>query len=136
MHSNWRQIQVIGDDGSCTHIYTVDETGRMVTRIPRQKRRMLQLGCPMDALDTVHRAVLPIPVFTGGGSKEQADQPLACKEENEVRDENALRSCNEEKGDVSQYASASDHEYFRVEDDIEMFGEEGDCDSLDWTLSY
>ena len=136
MHSDWRQIQVIGDDGSCTHIYTVDETGRMVTRIPRQKRRMLQLGCAMDTVDGVHRAALPIPVFTAGGSEERVQEHLEGKDENEVRDEDALSGCNGENGDVSQYTSASDHEYFRVEDDIEMFGEEGDCDSLDWALYY
>lgn len=41
VHSKWRNVLIIRDDGTLKASYRVDSTGRLVQKLPRQRRRIL-----------------------------------------------------------------------------------------------
>ena len=41
VHSNWRSITILSDDGKPFQIFPIDETGRLNYSFPRNKRRIL-----------------------------------------------------------------------------------------------
>lgn len=41
VHSKWKEITIFGDEGDPCRCYQVDSTGRLITKLKRQKRRQL-----------------------------------------------------------------------------------------------